>query len=93
MVFGEALSDVCFIPSATKFWFEHLICSFCLFSFIYRCIANRRNRLLLHMRTNKRSRGRRKDLKGNSHQIVLSEMSLSGVEVLIEKLLSKILGR
>ena len=33
------------------------------------------------------------DLKGNSHQILLSEMSLSGVEVLIEKLMPKILGR
>ena len=32
-------------------------------------------------------------LKGNSHQILLSEMSLPGVEVLIEKLLPKILGR
>ena len=30
---------------------------------------------------------------GNSHQISLSEMSLPGVEVLIEKLLPKILGR
>ena len=32
-------------------------------------------------------------LKGNSHQILLSEMSLPGVEVLIEKLLPQILGR
>ena len=32
-------------------------------------------------------------LKGNSHQILLSEMSLPEVEVLIEKLLRKILGR
>ena len=32
-------------------------------------------------------------LKGNSHQILLSEMSMPGVEVLIEKLLPKILGR
>ena len=32
-------------------------------------------------------------LEGNSHQILLSEMSLSGIEVLIEKLLPKILGR
>ena len=32
-------------------------------------------------------------LKGNSHQILLSEMSLPGVEVLIEKLLPNILGR
>ena len=32
-------------------------------------------------------------LKGNSHQILLSEMSLPGVEVLIEKLLPGILGR
>ena len=32
-------------------------------------------------------------LKGNSHQILLSEMSLPGDEVLIEKLLLKILGR
>ena len=32
-------------------------------------------------------------LKGNSHQILLSEMSLPGVEVLIEKLLPKIYGR
>ena len=32
-------------------------------------------------------------LKGNSHQILLSKMSLPGVEVLIEKLLPKILGR
>ena len=32
------------------------------------------------------------DLKGNSHQILLSEMSLPGVEPLIEKLLPKILG-
>ena len=31
--------------------------------------------------------------KGNSYQILLSEMSLPGVEVLIEKLLPKILGR
>ena len=34
-----------------------------------------------------------KNLKGNSHQILLSEMSLPGIEVLIEKLLPKILGR
>ena len=34
-----------------------------------------------------------KSLEGNSHQILLSEMSLPGVEVLIEKLLPKILGR
>ena len=33
------------------------------------------------------------NLKGNSHQILLSEMSLPGVEVLIKKLLPKILGR
>ena len=33
------------------------------------------------------------DLKGNSRQILLSEMSLPGIEVLIEKLLPKILGR
>ena len=32
-------------------------------------------------------------LKGNSHQILLSEISLPGIEVLIEKLLPKILGR
>ena len=32
-------------------------------------------------------------LKGNSHQNLLSEMSLPGVEVLIEKFLPKILGR
>ena len=32
-------------------------------------------------------------LKRNSHQILFSEMSLPGVEVLIEKLLPKILGR
>ena len=32
-------------------------------------------------------------LKGNSHQILLSEMSLLGIEVLIGKLLPKILGR
>ena len=32
-------------------------------------------------------------LKGNSHQILLSEMSLPGIEVPIEKLLPKILGR
>ena len=32
-------------------------------------------------------------LKGNSHQILLSEMSLPGIEVLIEKLLPKVLGR
>ena len=32
-------------------------------------------------------------LKGNSHQTLLSEMSLPGVEVPIEKLLPKILGR
>ena len=32
-------------------------------------------------------------LKGNSHQILLSEMSLPGFEVPIEKLLPKILGR
>ena len=32
-------------------------------------------------------------LKGNSHQILLSEMSLPGVEVLIEKFLPNILGR
>ena len=31
-------------------------------------------------------------LKGDSHQILLSEMSLPGIEVLIEKLLSKVLG-
>ena len=31
--------------------------------------------------------------KGNSHQILLSEMSLPGVEVLNEKLLPKLLGR
>ena len=34
-----------------------------------------------------------RELKGNSHQILLSEMSLPRAEVLIEKLLSKILGR
>ena len=34
-----------------------------------------------------------KILLGNSHQILLSEMSLPGIEVLIEKLLPKILGR
>ena len=33
------------------------------------------------------------NLKGNSHQIILSEMGLPGIEVLIEKLLPKILGR
>ena len=33
------------------------------------------------------------DLKGNSHQSLLSEMSLPGVEVVIEKLRTKILGR
>ena len=32
-------------------------------------------------------------LKGNSRQILLSEMSLPGIEVLIGKLLPKILGR
>ena len=32
-------------------------------------------------------------LKRNSHQILFSEMSLLGIEVLIEKLLPKILGR
>ena len=32
------------------------------------------------------------NLNGNSHQILLSEMSLRGIEVLIEKLLPKILG-
>ena len=32
-------------------------------------------------------------LKGNSHQILLSEMSLPGIEVLIEKLLTIILRR
>ena len=32
-------------------------------------------------------------LKGNSHQILLSEMSLPGIKVLIEKLLPKILSR
>ena len=32
-------------------------------------------------------------LKKNSHQVLLSEMSLPGIKVLIEKLLSKILGR
>ena len=32
-------------------------------------------------------------LKGNSHQILFSEMSLPGVKVPIEKLLPKILGR
>ena len=32
-------------------------------------------------------------LKGNSHQILLSEMNLPGIEVLIEKLLPKILER
>ena len=31
--------------------------------------------------------------KGNSHQIILSEMSLPGIEVHVEKLLPKILGR
>ena len=35
----------------------------------------------------------KKYLKGNSHQILPSEMSLPGVEVPIEKLLPKILGR
>ena len=39
------------------------------------------------------SRRRRAILKGNSHQILLSEMSLPGVEVPIEKLLPEILGR
>ena len=33
------------------------------------------------------------NLKGNSHQILLSEMSLPGIEVLTEKLLPKILVR
>ena len=33
------------------------------------------------------------ELKGNSHQILLSGLSLPGVKVLIEKLLPKILGR
>ena len=32
-------------------------------------------------------------LKGNSHQILLSEMSLPGIEELIEKMVPKILGR
>ena len=32
-------------------------------------------------------------LRGNSHQILLSEMSLPGIEALIEKSLPKILGR
>ena len=32
-------------------------------------------------------------VKGNSHQVLHSEMSLPGSEVLIEKLLPKILGR
>ena len=32
-------------------------------------------------------------LKGNSHQSLLSEMSLPGIEVLLEKLLLKILGK
>ena len=32
-------------------------------------------------------------LKGNSHQILLSEKSLPGIEVRIEKSLPKILGR
>ena len=32
-------------------------------------------------------------LKRNSHQFLHSEMSLAGIEVLIEKLLPKILGR
>ena len=32
-------------------------------------------------------------LKGNSHRILLSDMSLPGMEVRIEKLLPKILGR
>ena len=32
-------------------------------------------------------------LKGNSHQILLSEISPPGIEVLIEKLLAKILWR
>ena len=32
-------------------------------------------------------------LKGNSHQILLSGMSVPGVEVLIEKLLPKMIGR
>ena len=34
-----------------------------------------------------------KQLKGYSHQILLSEMSLPGVEELVGKLLPKILGR
>ena len=34
-----------------------------------------------------------RNLKGNSHQILLSEMSLPGIEVLIEKLLPQILVR
>ena len=33
------------------------------------------------------------NLKGSSHQILLSEMYLPGIEVCIEKLLPKILGR
>ena len=32
-------------------------------------------------------------VKGNSHQILLSEISLPGIKVLIEKLLRNILGR
>ena len=32
-------------------------------------------------------------LKGKFHQTLLSEMSLTGIEVLVEKLLPKILGR
>ena len=32
-------------------------------------------------------------LEGNSQQILLSEMSLPGIEALIEKLVRKILGR
>ena len=32
-------------------------------------------------------------LKGNSHQTLLSEMNLPVIEVLIEKLLPKIVGR
>ena len=33
------------------------------------------------------------NLKGNSHQILLSEMSLPGIEAFIEKFVRKILGR
>ena len=47
----------------------------------------------IEVRPETRSKSSYFSLKGDSYQILLSEMSLPGIEVLIEKWLPKILGR